>query len=225
MSFFAEDATTISIIKDVIAVVGSLAGLLAVYIGLRRYITDTKDRHDNEQKKLAAAELTEIRQWQKTIISKILIRENAPISFEDLKQKYRSEASAAQGVDVPKAELQEFALRRILLELAANNAVWFQENDTYRSPVILPITPHKEQAAAYAQHIAISNAVSEILTKEPGKHNLSELGIMISETLKIQVSQVNQALSNFVAAGTLRVDQDGLVRLAIQGFGAPRVSG
>lgn len=98
-----------------------VAGLVAAGTFVFSLLSDFKRTNEDD-----------IRIWQKTIMYKI-VSDTAPepVSFADIKQKYVTEATANQQLDVPKEELDDTVTRRILLELVADGALKIAAKDSY----------------------------------------------------------------------------------------------
>lgn len=74
----------------------------------------------------------DIRIWQKAIMFKIVADvAPEPAEFSDIKQKYVTEATANQQLDVPREELDDNVMRRILLELIADDALRLTDRGSY----------------------------------------------------------------------------------------------
>jgi hypothetical protein len=79
-----------------------------------------------------------IRDWQRVVIYS-LIEEGLVTSFDDLKAKYLQKAQQLLSISVPKKEIQDDALRRILLDLQRDNLVYRRDDSKYQIQYKVPM--------------------------------------------------------------------------------------
>src|ERR1700742_3891450 len=79
-----------------------------------------------------------LRDWQRVVIY-TLIQDMSVTSFDDLKVKYLQRAQQLLTVSVPKKEIQDDALRRILLDLQRDNLIYRGDSSTYQIQYKFPV--------------------------------------------------------------------------------------
>jgi hypothetical protein len=72
-----------------------------------------------------------LRDWQRVVIYS-LIEESVALSFDDLKSRYLQKAGQLLTHNVPKKDIQDDALKRILLDLQKDNLVIRHQDRTYQ---------------------------------------------------------------------------------------------
>ncbi|MEO0654426.1 MAG: hypothetical protein AAFY77_06125, partial [Pseudomonadota bacterium] len=92
-------------------------GAFAAVVGIWKYRSD-------------AAAAKRLR-WQKTTVQAIMQMSMKPISFEELKVKYRSFAADHMRAKLGSDDISEEALRMILIELCADNVTVQMGEDQY----------------------------------------------------------------------------------------------
>jgi hypothetical protein len=129
----------------------------------------------------------ELRNWQRVVIYS-LIEETASISFEDLKSKYLQRAQQLLSHKVPKKEIQDDALRRILLDLQKDGVVIRLEDLNYKVQVKVPMEAWAlEELKRQQIQRKLKPRVLTIVERESGVHTpetlvrrLHELGVNVS---------------------------------------------
>ncbi|WP_147106073.1 hypothetical protein [Tateyamaria sp. syn59] len=102
---------------DTLRTVAVCLGAFAAIVGVWKYRSD-------------AAAARKLR-WQKTTVQAILQAPGKPVSFEDLKTKYRSFAAEHMRQKLGADDISDEALRMILVDLCADNVLVQMGEDQY----------------------------------------------------------------------------------------------
>ena len=114
----------------------------------------------------------QIRDWQSLVIYNIIRKAGIEgITFEEILQKYRVEATAFPSHDIPKNELTEDALRFLLLEMAKSNTAFLYRGDRYAVQVAT-VNLYFEKSVQVPE---AKLAALTLLETESGKYTIAEL--------------------------------------------------
>src|SRR5262245_28782777 len=80
----------------------------------------------------------ELRNWQRVVIYS-LIEQASPLSFDDLKSRYLQRAQQLLSDPIPKKEIQDDALRRILLDLQKDGLILRKDDLRYQVQLKIPV--------------------------------------------------------------------------------------
>jgi hypothetical protein len=146
-----------------------------------------------------------IQHWQQVVIYKIIEdgtkSGDRAIGFEDIRKQYVTEASASEGGDIPKGELQPWALRRVLLDLITTQAVYQTLDDRYaiqRSST----NPRADRASVEEK---AKYEILNILSREGGKYDYSQLAQHVTDTLKMTNEEFNTLMTQMMAANMVLI--------------------
>jgi hypothetical protein len=184
---------TASVIVSIIALVVSAAGWAVVYLTI--------------QKDAAQKRETQKQHWQQVIIYKIIkdgTKKQPTMGFEDIRQKYLSEAAASNIVELTKEELQPHELDRILLELMASNMVYLNIDDNY---TVQRTSTYKRADRVFIEEDA-KYAILHELTINPGKHTAAELYQAIQKATSLTAEEYNALLNQLMASKMVIVGLD-----------------
>ena len=80
----------------------------------------------------------ELRGWQRVVIYSLL-EEQAPLLFEELREKYLKRARELLSRNAPKKVIQDDSLKRVLLDLQKDGVIVRTQNLSYQVQVKLPV--------------------------------------------------------------------------------------
>ncbi|MGR5503749.1 hypothetical protein ACQKP3_23735 [Vibrio sp. DNB22_10_4] len=108
---------------EIVKLVSTLVAICGGFFAMHKHFSDRREK--------------EIREWQKVIMLRILRKEeSADWKFDDLLAAYRLEAQAFQDHALPKKEISENALQRVLLELISTTVIEQRLDNSYRLCII-----------------------------------------------------------------------------------------
>jgi hypothetical protein len=177
--------------------------------------------------------------WQTGVVHEMFQKSGSKhLSFDEIIQRYRSEAQAAK-VDVKKKALSPEALRTILCKFVADMIVTQRGNDSY---TLRTLSEHNEAFEALTEgkfgkfsefasswgalqplmasslsytlnEQQINSVVAGFLISEPNKYTSNDLVIKLSKQLNLDNEQVQQAINSMFAKSKIRARQDGKLSL------------
>ena len=160
----------------------------------------------------------ETREWQKTAVFRYLSkRDQSGTTLDEVLQWYRTEAYS-QIKELPKSDLTEAALRRVILELLADHAIEMTGNDLYR--VNLIDISHEEirqqMAGAMSGMLGFQNTlindvelkkfVYKLIGSAPNKMSIDEVVVKIVEDTLNTSEEARAFLAQEVAQKKLYLD-------------------
>ncbi len=101
--------------KDTVQIIAHIAISISAIIAMLTYISNSIRNRKLERRK-------KIEEWQRIVVYKI-IRYNKNANFKFIKSRYLEEAQIIKSIHLPKDEIQNDTLRKILLELVADNLI------------------------------------------------------------------------------------------------------
>lgn len=134
----------------------------------------------------------ELSQWQRVVVYQIIEKEQG-LKFDDIKSKYIVAAQQFESFDIPKKEIQDGALRSILMGLHKDDLVHIASDRRYR-PVLAKWQPKEDIMWKMFEHEMkmkelypkIRVEVVELLNLECGKYNKDQLYRKISGKYDIE---------------------------------------
>lgn len=148
--------------------------------------------------------------WQQIVVFGIIDRSSGPHKnpgtiFEEIRQKYSTEAASVKEVDLTKEDLQPAALQKILLQLSVAGLVEVTTPDSKYVSHRTAINPrfdraHIEEQAKYE--------LFSILMLEPGKWKIPQLGAMLIDRTKLLPEEFNRMINEMAASGYIISDND-----------------
>ena len=182
----------------------------------------------------------EIREWQTAIIYRLFIKRfRDPLPISDILSSYRSEAIAKEIGSVPRSELSEHSLLRILTEMCARRLIEPAEMDTFRlfgsqdAPMpdelggmmnalqqflgnakvpgdVLDIKSLLKDTVD--QEMSIYHRAINIVADEPNRYSVSDLVLRLAKELNVEHERVRSKLLAMVRNGNLS-EEDGRLYL------------
>jgi hypothetical protein len=152
----------------------------------------------------------ELRSWQRVVIYS-LIEQAAPISFEDLKSKYLQKAQQLLSGKVPKKEIQDDALKRILLDLQKDGVIIRRDDCSYQVQVKVPMEAWAyEELKRLLRERTLKPKLLAIVERESGVHTSDSLVRWLHDQ-KIMVSfeEVDDLLHQLRGYASLKKGKNG----------------
>jgi hypothetical protein len=159
-------------------------------------------------------EAQRVQEWQKVtdykIIQKYFLKNRATISFEEIKTAYVTEASRSDKIDLPKEELQDLTLRKILLDLMTSSLVYETTGGKY-------VVNQADINKKFDRFFVIEDAAEEIiglLHDKDAKYTAEQLKERLEKDKKIKLSSVeyDKLLLELVGKGWVTIDGEGFLR-------------
>jgi len=143
--------------------IATLVGVITLMFAFREHYT--KERAD------------EIARWQRVLVYKI-IADSGGAKFRDLKQQYIAAAQQLQSFKLPSKEIQDDAMRYILLDLQRDKVIYLGVANTYK-PYIEAVntgmeffeTKAKEDYMRQETFRVARPAIMKWIEKDPGKYS------------------------------------------------------
>ena len=182
-----------------LGVVGAL-GTLAYEI--HKFGVVESERAEEERKK-------KVREWQEVIVYNILQqrmnKERGAMTFEEIRTEYVTQATAVQGIDLKREELQELPLKKILLVLMSLGLVYEMAGGKY---AIQQSVLNVKFDRVYPK----SDAADKILffvDNESGKHTIDEIDAKLRDELKLSKEEFTRILVELSSLGYIILHEDG----------------
>ncbi len=192
-----ERSRTASLIAAVSALVAVVTLLIAVI--------DARHRSQEAQ----------LHEWQKVVVFSIIEREGARgASFEQVRSRYREEAQAFAKFDVPKEEIAEQALQRILLGLLADRAIVHSLGRTYQTAIAQPFPEFLLRRAQRFNEVG--DRIMAILTTEGCRYRFDQLRAKLSEIFQFNPGEFEGITAALTSQGVIGLNQQGLVCFAFR---------
>lgn len=220
-----------SLIRDLAVTASAVAGALTFIIKVR---DDTRAR-----------EKVAVLDWQQSVIHLIFQKStNKWLSFEQIKQSYRSESMAfAEGKLTPK-HLSDDGLRLILIKMVSARVIDQRGGDEYALLTLdKPIEPEPPFMAAFQNFIenitgahpgqmdvfssvsesiqtrisdsyAIEDAIISAVGDEPGRYAIADLVLKVSRQVVASDDHVRATIHQHLSKGTFREDERGKLHRA-----------
>jgi hypothetical protein len=123
----------------------------------------------------------EIAHWQRVLVYKIIAGRNG-LRFSELKVHYVTASTQLQAFTLPSKEIQDDAMRYILLDLQRDKLIYLGVGDVYRAYIELP-NPGRDQMESVVkaeferqQTARIARpAILRLLERESGRYTVDEL--------------------------------------------------
>lgn len=188
-----------------------------------------------DKRKLQVAE--EVRQWQAVVVQTILQPHTTKaMSFDDLLQRYRSEATSFAGVAGKAALVSREELRRVLLALIRDGIVWQAGSDQYylgyyhgKTPDDMSADLEKFRAGLFGEDLfaslrtvlptdfldgvasdnKVKRSVYALLGSEPFRHTSTETALVRTERFGLRSEDVRAFIATGLAKKEITQDQHG----------------
>jgi len=168
--------------------VSALIAALALTISLWNYWEDIKQ--------------SKIEKWQEVAVYEFILN-NKLSTFQNIKVGYVTEAQQITTFTLPKDEIQDDSLRRIILKLQSSNLIRLRDTGYYE--VVLSVYQPSPQEMIdifkKQQHIKdlyplVKTKVIDLLNKDCGKLNQDEIYRHISDSIDIEAPLFFDMLHN-----------------------------
>lgn len=168
--------------------ISALIAALALTISLWNYWEDVKQ--------------SKIEKWQEVAVYEFILN-NKLSTFQDIKVGYVTEAQQITTFTLPKDEIQDDSLRRIILKLQSTNLIRLRDTGYYE--VVLSVYQPSPQEMIdifkKQQHIKdlyplVKTKVIDLLNKDCGKLNQDEIYRYISDSIDIEAPLFLDMLHN-----------------------------
>lgn len=171
------------IIQITATVIGITGGLLALY----KYFAERREK--------------ELREWQKVVIYRIF-RQNelTTQTFTHILEKYRSEATAFEDINLKKKEISEDSLRRVLLELVSSGILSMELADSFRLKVSKP----KQDPIELTEKM--NTALVEIVGANPFVYTVDEVAKEMSPKVNVPIPLIKNSIRASIEVGYLVLD-------------------
>ncbi|WP_419768503.1 hypothetical protein [Arcobacter sp.] len=138
------------------------------------------------------AEQSKIEKWQEVAVYEFILN-NKLSTFQDIKVGYITEAQQITTFSLPKNEIQDDALRKIILKLQSNNLIRLRDTGYYEA-VLATYQPNPTEMMDIIkrqQHLRdlfpiVKTKVIDLLNKDCGKLNQDEIYRYISDSVDIE---------------------------------------
>jgi hypothetical protein len=182
--------------------ISGLAALVMIAIELRKLSTAEYARAEDDRSQ-------KVQDWQRVVVYNILDakmnRDRGALAIDEIRNEYVSQAATVNGLDLKKEELQDLALRRILLDLMSSGLVYETGKGKY-------VVQQSELNLKFDRQFLQSDAVSKILTvvnDESGKYTVAELDPKLRDELKLSKEEFNKVVLELVAYNWINIDHQG----------------
>lgn len=190
-------------IKDTVWDVASIVGVLALLFSGYKYYESAKK--------------VEIDNWQRIVVFSIIESTNGA-SFGNIKSSYLQFAQQLDSFELPKSEIQDGALQRLLLNLLREKTIVLDLDNKYKVMRIrMPQSENEEYEMALSmierkkvlyksanKNRGLFYAISTLLTKSPGFYTTSSLYQEIEqENFDIDYTEFFNSIKQLINAGYL----------------------
>jgi len=186
-----------------------IAGALSLVVATATFVFNVVDRTIKEHQ-------DELLKWQRTIVYSII--QDGAATFDDIKLRYLAAAQQIRDVKVPKKDIQDSALKRILLSLLEGSLISLTADGEYLVNAVERPDPAKKQmeALAYKMFMAqqvekkVISRVYDIVESQPGVYRIDSLYRQLQErNIEIDFDTLNLAVRNLVSRRELVLNKDG----------------
>jgi hypothetical protein len=152
----------------------------------------------------------ELRNWQRVVIYS-LIEDASHISFADLKSTYLQKAQQLLTLRVPRDEIQDDALRRILLDLQKDGVVIRQKDLTYQVQVKVPVEAWAlDEFKQMSRQRILKPKILALVERESGLHTPEALVRRLHEQgAEVTFEEVDDLLYELRGFSTLKMGPTG----------------
>jgi hypothetical protein len=186
-----------------------MVSIVSVLIAIGAMAASWYNVSNTVSKELAEKRKGAMLDWQRVVVYKIIEAgtkdkdkdNDGSMSFETIRQQYVTEAAAADGISLPKGELQPWSLRRILLDLIMTQAVYQSHDDKY---CIQRSYTNPRAGRTFLEEQA-NYTILNLLSREGGKHDFLELGQIVTDKLKITNEEYNSIMNQLMASNLVLV--------------------
>ena len=181
-------------IKAIIELTATVIGIGGGLFGLYKYFSDQREK--------------ELREWQKVIIYKIFRQEEQKsLSFGRILEKYRSEGLATPKFNLKKEEINEYTLRRILLELTSSGILTQFPSDSFKLEIQKTFDIEKANLAFFKKQ-------DDLIDKN--KFTIREVAIEMWEFSKslgdeIPISRIQTDIRQGIKEGYYKLNENGCI--------------
>lgn len=167
-----------------------------------------KETERSEVERQKEERQTKVLAWQKIIVFKIIekgyyeSKQKGGWNFDVIKGKYVTEAATVQGIDLKKEELSDLALKRIILDLMANQLI-FQTVDEHFIINAALMNPRFDRTYSIEE---VKYEIMNLITTEGGKYTVEAVGQKIHQKLAgTKPEEYNYVINNLIATRMLEI--------------------
>lgn len=183
------------------------APLLAVAITFAGLVITLLQMNADTNRQRADAANEKIREWQTVVVCKILQdKRDTALTFEEISSAYVTEATKTEKLDIPKSEIQDIELRRILMHLQTLGLVYLTIDGNY----IAQLSMTEPRFDRYSVDAIAKYELLGLLSTETGKYTLDDIQKKLTEKIAIRPAEFSVVSNELIATGVI-VIRDGKV--------------
>jgi hypothetical protein len=197
-------------LKDIVGIVGTIVGVAGFVFAIVKHFGEVRDKN--------------VREWQKVIVQKLLQKYGGTeLTFDRIKELYRTEAQAFEGEKLSKSDISEDSLRRVLVELVSTGIAAQGTGDHYSLKIGLtaPDIAADVQRKMFLDNDRLTQEAMKFLRVNKYTHTLPALTTHLSQETGIDGGRVELFLMGSVRTGAIIFNPEGKVALASEQF-SPR---
>lgn len=173
---------------------------------------------------------SEVLSWQSTVIHALFQNpQTDSLKFEDVLQRYRTEAFAFPKHTIKKDELTEDALREILIALVKSGCVLQLGEDKYKlkkdrefGTELAPIMANALQSFAanppqlqqmLTQQLIVTDQIVNLISENPARYTMSDVILKVSSNNQIPQERTTSIIRRLINSGLLEEGADGRFNL------------
>lgn len=185
-------------LKDIVEVV-------SVVIAAITFVFSLLERNAREKRK-------EIADWQRLAVYESI--RAGSTTFETIKLNYVVAAQQYPGIDIPKKDIQDGALRLALLSLIEAKLISLSVDGRYLLNVVSTDEEEYKKVLiknlTYRENMAqMGNRVIDALRRESGRHTVEELFVLLkAEELGLNFVDVNALIQQMIPTRVFAIDQN-----------------
>jgi hypothetical protein len=183
--------------------IGSIPVAISALVATATFIVSVVLRRRTEREQ-------EVARWQRVVVYSI-VNELRNATFKDIKSRYLENAAQVSTFRLPKEEIQDDALRRILLELMRDDIVVQDSQGSYR----ISAKPYMEEWAQEALEDMLLERrlkpkILRMVERQSGTYTADSLvRALHQEGLNVDFDKVDTILDDLRGYGGVRKDPEG----------------
>jgi hypothetical protein len=160
------------------------------------------------------ASTEQIRNWQEVVVFSIIMESGVNgLKFEEIRSRYREEALAIKDLDLPREEIQESSLNRVLLNLMSKRIIAYTRSGKYKIAFMPEPDELRGTPEEMALHARIEKAADDAIATvkvENCRYTPDQLGqILQRENPELTLREANGLLTQMIADGMFHIDEQG----------------
>ena len=174
---------------EISAAVAALTLLVGVYKAWRRFDADR------------------LRDWQKVVVYNIIEKSfPQPVDFDQIRSRYLETVQAFGEFSIPRKNIRDSALVRVLLDLLESGVVARIGDGRYTIPVAGP--SNQELLDRMRRMNALADAVLTVLSSDSGRYNRDELRNRLGQQFQFTIGEFEGLLAEMAAKGVIVIRDD-----------------